>query len=95
MDKEFLENVLKELRCDADFRLETGFVDLDEMLAGIKKGNIISVGGRPAMGKTSFLISIFVYFISDLYFFFGLACVCVCVCVHTRVPTHSAVSNSL
>lgn len=58
MDKEFLENVLKELRCDADFRLETGFVDLDEMLAGIKKGNIISVGGRPAMGKTSFLISI-------------------------------------
>ena len=27
----------------------------------------------------SFLISIFVYFLSDLYFFFWLVCVCVCV----------------
>ena len=39
----------------------------------------------------SFLISIFVYFISDLYFFFWLVCVCVCVCV----CAHSGMFDSL
>ena len=40
----------------------------------------------------SFLISIFIYFISDLYFFFWL-CVCVCICM--CVCAHSGMSNSL
>ena len=33
--------------------VSTGFVDLDQMTSGLKKGNLIVVAGRPAMGKTS------------------------------------------
>src|SRR5207244_495286 len=31
--------------------LPTGFVDLDDRLAGLQPSNLIIVGGRPAMGK--------------------------------------------
>jgi len=33
--------------------VSTGFFDLDQMTNGLKKGNLIVVAGRPAMGKTS------------------------------------------
>ncbi len=33
--------------------VSTGFSDLDQMTNGLKKGNLIVVAGRPAMGKTS------------------------------------------
>ena len=33
--------------------VSTGFVDLDNMTNGLKKGNLVVVAGRPAMGKTS------------------------------------------
>ena len=35
-----------------------GFKDLDYMIAGLQRGNLIIVGGRPAMGKTAFALSI-------------------------------------
>lgn len=35
----------------------TGFYDLDRMLTGLHPGELIIVGGRPAMGKTSFGIA--------------------------------------
>lgn len=38
--------------------LPTGFIDLDRMLTGLKKGNMIIVAARPAMGKTSFALNI-------------------------------------
>lgn len=34
--------------------LKTGFRDLDEKTAGLQKGDLIIVGARPAMGKTTF-----------------------------------------
>jgi replicative DNA helicase len=34
--------------------LPTGFVDLDRLLNGLQKSDLIIVAGRPAMGKTSF-----------------------------------------
>lgn len=34
--------------------LKTGFVDLDKKTAGLQKGDLIIVGARPAMGKTTF-----------------------------------------
>ena len=34
--------------------LKTGFRDLDNKTAGFQKGDLIIVGGRPAMGKTTF-----------------------------------------
>jgi replicative DNA helicase len=33
--------------------VSTGFIDLDKMTSGLKKGNLVVVAGRPAMGKTS------------------------------------------
>ncbi len=34
--------------------LKTGFRDLDKMTAGFQKGDLIIIGARPAMGKTTF-----------------------------------------
>ena len=34
--------------------LKTGFKDLDKMTAGLQKGDLIIVGARPGMGKTTF-----------------------------------------
>ena len=39
----------------------TGFVEIDEYIKGIEKGSIITIGGRPAMGKTSFAISVLIH----------------------------------
>ena len=33
--------------------LKTGFVDLDKKTAGLQKGDLIIIGARPAMGKTT------------------------------------------
>ncbi len=38
--------------------VSTGFVDLDRITNGFKKGNLIVVAGRPAMGKTSLAMNI-------------------------------------
>ncbi len=35
----------------------TGFVDLDEKTAGLQKGDLIIVAGRPSMGKTAFALN--------------------------------------
>ena len=36
----------------------TGFIDLDAMLTGLHPGELIIVGARPAMGKTSFAMNV-------------------------------------
>ncbi len=38
--------------------LPTGFNDLDELLAGLQRGDLIIVASRPGMGKTSLALSI-------------------------------------
>lgn len=38
--------------------LPTGYVDFDEMTAGLQKADLIIVAGRPSMGKTSFAMNI-------------------------------------
>ena len=37
---------------------ETGFFDLDDLLRIRNKGVLITIGARPAMGKTSFMLNI-------------------------------------
>ncbi|MDQ6909260.1 MAG: replicative DNA helicase [Actinomycetota bacterium] len=36
----------------------TGFIDLDQQLAGLQPSNLVIIGGRPGMGKTSFGLGI-------------------------------------
>ncbi len=43
-------------RGEAITGLATGYADLDEQLAGLQPSNLVVVGARPAMGKTSFAL---------------------------------------
>ena len=43
-------------RGDAITGTPTGFVDLDRITAGLQPSNLVVVGARPAMGKTSFAL---------------------------------------
>ena len=38
--------------------IPTGFSDLDRMLTGLNKSDLVLIGARPAMGKTSFALNI-------------------------------------
>jgi replicative DNA helicase len=38
--------------------VSTGFARLDEMTAGLQKGDLIVIAGRPSMGKTTFALNI-------------------------------------
>ncbi|MFQ6102661.1 MAG: replicative DNA helicase [Candidatus Glassbacteria bacterium] len=38
--------------------VETGFIDLDNMTAGLQNSEFIVIAGRPSMGKTSFALNI-------------------------------------
>ena len=38
--------------------LATGFADLDEMLGGLQPGDLVVVGARPSMGKSSLMMNI-------------------------------------
>ena len=45
-------------RGDTITGVPTGYGDLDERLAGLQNSNLVVVGARPAMGKTSFALGI-------------------------------------
>ncbi|MGA2522149.1 MAG: replicative DNA helicase [Acidimicrobiales bacterium] len=45
-------------RGDTITGIPTGYDDLDDRLAGLQKSNLVVVGARPAMGKTSFALGI-------------------------------------
>jgi replicative DNA helicase len=45
-------------RGEAVTGVPTGYNDLDEMLSGLQKSNLVVVGARPAMGKTSFALGL-------------------------------------
>ena len=59
LDKKLLQDVWGDLENQNKTFFKTGFEDLDCIL-GIqeKKGTLITIGARPAMGKTTFMLSI-------------------------------------
>lgn len=42
---------------DKSFGVPTGFKDLDQLLGGFQRSDLVIFAGRPGMGKTSFLLS--------------------------------------
>ncbi len=52
--RQFKENIEK----GGTSGLSTGFYDLDEALAGLQDADLIIIGGRPSMGKTTFAMNI-------------------------------------
>lgn len=55
-----IELRIEQLRTNPDLLngLETGFSELDKLLKGFQEGDLIIVGGRPGMGKSSFAMNI-------------------------------------
>jgi replicative DNA helicase len=45
-------------RGEAITGVPTGYIDLDQQLAGLQPSNLVIVGARPAMGKTSFALGL-------------------------------------
>ena len=51
-------NLLKEGPSEETLGIQSGFSDLDKQIIGLNKGNLIIVGARPGMGKTSFALNL-------------------------------------
>jgi replicative DNA helicase len=45
-------------RGDEIYGVPTGLIDLDKVLGGLQKSDLLIVAGRPGMGKTGFLLSV-------------------------------------
>ncbi len=45
-------------RADDIYGVPTGLIDLDHLLGGLQKSDLLIVAGRPGMGKTGFLLSV-------------------------------------
>ncbi len=45
-------------RSDEIYGVPTGLIDLDRLLGGLQKSDLLIVAGRPGMGKTGFLLSV-------------------------------------
>lgn len=56
--KEVLEKVYESIFEEKPPVLQTGFRDLDTILSGVENSSLITIGARPAMGKTSFATNI-------------------------------------
>lgn len=65
IDKEILEKTFKQITEEKTDMLNTGFRDLDAVLSGVEKGVLITIGGRPAIGKTAFMTSILYNFLKQ------------------------------
>ena len=55
---EVLEKVYESIFEEKPPVLQTGFRDLDTILSGVENSSLITIGARPAMGKTSFATNI-------------------------------------
>lgn len=56
--KEAIQRLSDKLNGKVCKGIQTGFKSIDERLGGLVRGNMIVVGGRPAMGKTTFAMNI-------------------------------------
>ncbi|MEI6767119.1 MAG: DnaB-like helicase C-terminal domain-containing protein [Bacteroidota bacterium] len=52
-----IKQVMPEIVAGRDRNVRTGFETIDSMLGGLPLGELVVLGGRPAMGKTALMIS--------------------------------------
>lgn len=53
------QNFWQEITASTEnYKYLTGFENLDYMLSGIKQGSVITIGGRPGIGKSALLMTI-------------------------------------
>lgn len=50
-------DTLENRKAGKEFKIKTGFTKLDNLLGGLVSGNIIAVGARTTLGKTSLLLN--------------------------------------
>ncbi|MCC6785791.1 MAG: replicative DNA helicase [Planctomycetes bacterium] len=55
---EFLEQNEQRDELDRPSLIRTGFVDLDSLLGGLKRSDLVILAARPSLGKTSFALNI-------------------------------------
>ena len=55
---EFLTNLDDNMSGNGPVKLDTGYPGLDNVLKGMRPGNLVIIAGRPSMGKTTFAINI-------------------------------------
>ena len=58
LDKTITEIEATQARGGALDGITTGFTRLDSMLSGLRKGQYVILGGRPSIGKTTFLVNV-------------------------------------
>ena len=51
-------NSIAKRMCDPTLGVNTGFKDLDYMTLGLQSSEMVVIGGRPSMGKTSLLLQL-------------------------------------
>jgi len=56
--REIIERAVHYARIGEYYGIPTGFADLDRITGGLKAGQLITLAGRPGMGKTSFGLSL-------------------------------------
>ena len=55
---DFLPEIINRVGSEQAKGLQTGFPELDRLMGGLVKGNLIVVAGRPGMGKSAFATNI-------------------------------------
>jgi len=55
-----------EVKTEGDSILMTGFTDLDSLMNGLQKGNLVTIASVPSLGKTSFVTTV-AYFVANRY----------------------------
>lgn len=59
VEKKLIEEVVENMKnYNTPSYFKTGFLDLDDLIGLRKKGALITIGARPAMGKTAFMLNI-------------------------------------
>ena len=52
------QNILNDIKEPKEQILKTGFEELDSILTEVENSSIITISGRPAMGKTAFALTL-------------------------------------